>query len=59
MAISNDKRRITISIDKDIVEKLEKMAKFDRRTLSNEIAFVLSDYIDKDEYYDRMLFDDK
>lgn len=44
MAIAEHKRRITLSKDKEIVDKIENLAKGDKRTLSNEISFILEEY---------------
>lgn len=49
MAIAEHKRRITLSIDKEIVDKIENLAKDDKRTLSNEISFILEEYLKNKE----------
>lgn len=47
MAISKSKDRIMTTVDKDIKEELEKLAKEDDRTLSQYCSIVLKNHIKK------------
>lgn len=45
MAVADSKKRITISIDKELVEALEALAIEEKRTLSNQISYILENYL--------------
>lgn len=45
MAVLESKKRFTISIDKEIMKYIDEYAKEDKRSISNEIAYILSEYI--------------
>lgn len=45
MAISEDKARIVIVVDKTTKEQLETLAKADSRSLSNYVNLILDNYV--------------
>ncbi len=46
MAVSEENTRILITITKSQKEKLDRVAKMDKRSLSNLCAKIISDYLD-------------
>ncbi|PEL13217.1 ribbon-helix-helix protein, CopG family [Bacillus sp. AFS017336] len=44
MAIKSTKGAITISLDKEVIDKLREEAEKNHRTVSNQIAFIISEY---------------
>lgn len=46
MAVSKDKTGVLVNMDKELKEKLTKLAKEQNRSLSNLIVTVLKSYVD-------------
>ncbi|MDQ6599240.1 DNA-binding protein [Bacillus salipaludis] len=49
MAISGDKKRIVVTIEKDLEPKLRALAEKDNRNLSNYIATLLERHIEENK----------
>lgn len=49
MAISDNKKRIMVTVDKDVEEKLKQYADEEKRNLSNYIAVLLDKHIEEKE----------
>lgn len=47
MAVSENNTRVIITLSKELKERLDELAKEDKRTFSNLCAKVLSDYVSK------------
>ena len=49
MAVKDDKKRLMVTVDKGVEEKLKEYAKKEKRNLSNYIAVVLDKHIEEME----------
>ena len=53
MAVSNDKTRTIISLEKDLKAKLETLAQREDRSFNNYVVKILKDHVQTLEYRDK------